>query len=82
MLPYSLIPLIAVVVLTIQHVRSRHANVRSKYIVVGLAVVSVLVTWVWPLPALLVVLFQLALCGYVIVYQMVTSVDEVPPARW
>jgi hypothetical protein len=82
MLPYALIPLIAVVVLTIQHVRSRHASIRSKYIVAGLAVVSILVAWVWPLPALLVVLFQLALCGYVIVHQMVMSVDDAPPARW
>ena len=82
MLPYSLIPLIAVVVLTIQHVRSRHASVRSKCVVVGLAAGSVLIARVWPVSVIVVVLFQLALCGYVILHQMVMSVDDAPPAQW
>ena len=82
MLPYSLIPLIVVVVLSIRHVCSRHASVRSKSIVAGLAMISVLIAYVWPLPTLLVVLLQLGICGYVIVYQMVMSVDDAPPARW
>jgi hypothetical protein len=81
MIPYALIPLIAVVGLTIQHVRARHATVRSKCIVVGLAAVSVLFVWVWPIPTIVVVLFQLAICGYVILHQMVMSADDIPPAR-
>ena len=80
MLPYSLIPLIAVVWLTIRHVRSAHATDRSKRLVVFLTAISVLVAWVLPVPLFLVVLIQIAICAYIILHQMITTLDD-PRAR-
>jgi hypothetical protein len=76
MLPYDLIPLIAVVWLTVRHVRSPHASDRSKRLLVLIAVVSVLIPRIILTPLILVVLLQVGICAYIILHHLIVAPDE------
>ena len=76
MLPYSLIPRIAVLWLTVRHVRSTLATNRSKRLVVALAIVTVLIPRVLPAPEILVVLLQILICAYIILHEMIMTDDS------
>jgi hypothetical protein len=76
MLPYDLIPLIAVIWLTVRHVRSPNASTQSKSVVVSLAVLTVLIGRVIPASLPLTVLLQIAICAYIILHQMIVTHDE------
>jgi hypothetical protein len=82
-MPYGYVLLAATLVLTIRHVRSAHASNRSKGLVGGLAVVSVLAPYLWPsffpflaFVALVCLLLQFAVCFYVIFHQAVWCPDD------
>jgi hypothetical protein len=70
-IPYGVILPVAAVVLAARHARTDRASLRSKCVVGGTVVVSVLLCPTWPLITALV---QLSACIYVIVYRIV--VDE------
>ncbi len=74
-IPYWIVPLVGVLWLAAGHVRSARASPRSKRMVVVLTALSLLVVWRWPgsVPA---TLFQVAICVYVLTYQVVTGADD------
>ena len=81
MLPYSSIPLVIVVVLTVRHARSPLASERSKLAVIVLAVVSFLLTYVITAPVILGVLLQIAICAYIILHQTILTPEDQPANR-
>ncbi|HSQ57305.1 MAG TPA: hypothetical protein VLM40_16405 [Gemmata sp.] len=68
--PYGLIALGAVIWLTSEYARTATASVRSKRLLTGLAIASVVVASYRPLIGIAA---QLAICGYILVYQIVAS---------
>jgi hypothetical protein len=78
MVPYAILPLVAVVWLTVRYVRFTEASIRSKRVVVCLTGASFvgLVLTMHPL----VFLLQIAICVYIILHRMVsTSSGDQPP---
>jgi hypothetical protein len=69
--PYGVILPVAAVVSAVRYARTERASLRSKCVVGGIVVVSVLLCPAWPLITALV---QLSACVYVIIYRIV--VDE------
>jgi hypothetical protein len=68
--PYGLILLLAAGVLAFRHARTDLASSRSKWVVGGIALMSVLAFPSWPLTVASV---QLGVCVYVTFHQMVAD---------
>lgn len=77
---YSLLPLLVVGWLTVRHVRSPRASVRSKRVVVGLIAGSFLLTWVVGglVAIVLALLIQLGTGVYLALHEVVSSVPDDP----
>ena len=67
-IPYELIPLVAVIWLTARHFYTAHTSERSKRRLCGLTALAVVATPFVPLAASL---SQVAICVYILLYQMV-----------
>jgi hypothetical protein len=75
MLPYDLIPLVAVIWLTVRHVRSPSTSTQSKAVVVSLTVLSFMIGRFIPASLPFTVLLQIAICAYIILHQMIVTHD-------
>jgi hypothetical protein len=69
-IPYGLIPTVAVVWLTYQHVQTAPASDRAKWRLIGCAALAVILTSFWPIVG---VLAQVSVCAYVLLYRIVAS---------
>ena len=78
MMPYAILPLVAVVVLTIRYVRSTDASPKTKWIVGCLTATSFLALYFFP--HVLVLLLQVAICVYIILFETVlgSSAERTP----
>jgi hypothetical protein len=65
-IPYWIIPLVAVIWLTIQYMSSPDASIRSKRLVGGLALASVLIPRFLPVLSLPSSLLQIGICVYLL----------------
>lgn len=76
-IPYDLIPIFAVIVLTARHAARSSAPVRSRRRVTAAALMAILITPFFPLAA---VLAQVGVGVYILIYQMaVEERGECPP---
>ena len=82
-MPYGYVVLIATAVLALRHARAAYASKRSKRLVGGLAVGSVLAPYLWPsflslgaLVPLACSVAQFAVCFYVLFHQAAWSLED------
>jgi hypothetical protein len=72
-IPFSTFPIVLVVWLAARHGASPVASDRSKRAVAALAAFSFVGFLLWPGPGILVALFQIGLCGYVLLHRQLTA---------
>lgn len=71
MLPYGIVPAVAVIYLAVRHVGSEEASVSSRRLVCGLTAASFLILQLGPWVTIPATLLQVGICLYVIFFQAI-----------